>query len=63
MMRALFLALCLAGCVQALPQGAERPPRESDLVVIDAVQQSPSMPPVKAFQQEVVRAAWMHYGS
>ena len=36
-MRAALLALCLAGCVNALPVGAERPPRASDLVVIDAV--------------------------
>ena len=37
MMRSLFLALLLSGCVQALPQGAERPPRASDLVVIDKI--------------------------
>lgn len=32
-----ILALLLASCVQSLPVGAERPPRDSDLAVIDAV--------------------------
>lgn len=35
MTRAALLALCLAGCVQSLPVGAEKPPRASDLEVID----------------------------
>ena len=39
-MRAALLALLLAGCVQSLPVGAERPPRASDLSVIDAVSQA-----------------------
>lgn len=35
-MRYLSLALLLAGCVQSLPVGAERPPNDVDLAIIDA---------------------------
>lgn len=39
MTRAALLALALlcASCVQSLPVGAERPPRDSDLAIVDAV--------------------------
>jgi hypothetical protein len=32
-----LLLVLLASCVQSLPVGAERPPRESDLVAVDSV--------------------------
>jgi len=33
----IILALLCASCVQSLPLGAERPPRASDLAIVDAV--------------------------
>lgn len=39
-MRRALLTLALAGCVQSLPVGAERPPRASDLATIDLVSQA-----------------------
>lgn len=34
---AILALLCASSCVQSLPLGAERPPRASDLAIVDAV--------------------------